>query len=80
MGKKIAVFLAVFCCAAVFAQNAQPKQVAPAVQPKQAASGAESGKRFIAVYITGVTGDKERRVLGNEILSKASRGSATSRS
>jgi len=61
-------------------QAAPPPPAATAAQPKPAAAPAapaahaaqiasnDNNKRFITVYITGVTSDKERRVLGNEIL------------
>lgn len=74
MSKKIAVFLLAFCCSALFAQGAQPVQPVQPAQPveqpaptAQPASTAQA-KRFIAVYIIGATSDKERKVLGNELM------------
>jgi hypothetical protein len=82
MSKKITVFLLAFCCSALFAQGvqpvqkAQPGQPAPTGQPVTPASAAQhaptaptaQAKRFLSVYVAGVTGEKERKVLGNEIM------------
>jgi len=83
MSKKITVLLLAFCCQVLFAQGHQPAQYAQPVQPAQPAPIAQpaqqaaptaqpaptaQAKRFISVYVVGVTSEKERKVLGNEIM------------
>ncbi|MDR2591694.1 MAG: hypothetical protein LBC59_02670 [Chitinispirillales bacterium] len=76
MSKKITFLLLAFCCSALFAQGvqpiqkAQPGQPAPTGQPVTPAptSPTAQAKRFLSVYVVGVTGEKERKVLGNEIM------------
>jgi len=79
MSKKITVLLLAFCCSALFAQGAHPAQNAqPVPQPAQPVPTAQpaaqqpaqtaQAKRFISVYVVGVTSEKERKVLGNEIM------------